>query len=66
MEGAQPKYLSYLVRLWRASDDEEPTWRAVLKSSQTGQQVGFGSVEALFDRLRREAGLERGKKEQGR
>ncbi len=58
MDGVQPEYLSYLVRLWRVSDDEEPTWRAVLKSSQTGQQMGFGSLEALFDYVRREAGLE--------
>jgi hypothetical protein len=63
MDGVQPEYLSYLVRLWRVSDDEEPAWRALLKSSQTGQQVGFGSVDALFDYLRREAGLESGKSE---
>jgi hypothetical protein len=57
MEGEQADYLSYLVRLWRAGDGEEPAWRAVLKSSQTGQQVGFGSLEALFDYVRAEAGL---------
>jgi hypothetical protein len=58
MEGAQPEYLSYLVRLWRVDDGEEPAWRATLKSSQTGQQVGFSSLEALFDYVRGEAGLQ--------
>lgn len=57
-EGAQPEYLSYLVRLWRVGDGEEPAWRATLKSSQTGQQVGFDSLEALFDYVRGEAGLQ--------
>jgi hypothetical protein len=65
MERAQPEYLSYLVRLWRVGDGEEPAWRAALKSSRTGQQVGFGSLEALFDYLRREAGLQPAQKGEG-
>lgn len=55
--GEPPDYLSYLLRLWRVSDDEEPAWRASLKSSHTGQQVGFGSLDALFDFLQEQAGL---------
>ena len=54
----QPKYLSYLVRLWRVGDGEQPSWRALLKSSQTGDEIGFGNLEALFDYLRREVGLQ--------
>jgi hypothetical protein len=50
--GEQPDYLSYLLRLWRVSDDGKPVWRALLKSSHTGQQVGFGSMEVLFEFLR--------------
>jgi hypothetical protein len=57
MDRAQPEYLSYLVRLWRVGDGEEPSWRALLKSSQTGHEIGFGNLEMLFDYLRREAGL---------
>lgn len=57
MEPEQPDYLSYLLRLWRVSDDEEPTWRALLKSSHTGRQVGFGSLEELFAFIREQAGL---------
>jgi hypothetical protein len=58
MEKEQPEYLSYLLRLWRVSDDKEPAWRALLKSAHTGRQVGFGGLDALFDYLRSEAGLE--------
>ena len=53
------------MRLWRVSDDEGPTWRAGLKSAHSGEEVGFGSLDALFDYLRSEAGLELGRDEQG-
>ena len=64
MEREPPDYFSYLLRLWRVSDGEGPTWRAVLKSSHTGEEVGFGSMDDLFDYLRSEAGLEPSKNEQ--
>ena len=57
MEVEQPDYLSYLLRLWRVSDEEEPTWRGLLKSSRTGQQVGFGSLEELFCFIQEQAGM---------
>lgn len=57
MEGEQPDYLSYLLRLWRVSDGEGSTWRALLKSSHTGQQVGFGNLEELFAFIREQAGI---------
>lgn len=63
-DSEQPDYLSYLLRLWRVSDGEAPTWRALLKSSRTGQQVGFGSLEALFEFLREQACLPHPEREQ--
>jgi len=54
--GEQPDYLSYLLRLWRVSDDEEPAWRALLKSAHTGRQVGFGTLEELFEFLQSQTG----------
>ena len=45
-------YLSYLLRLWRESDGEAPVWRASLKCSHTGDNVGFASLEELFEFLR--------------
>jgi hypothetical protein len=46
-------YLSYLLRLWRESDGEVPAWRASLKSSHTGETVGFANLEELCEFLRR-------------
>lgn len=65
MEREQPEYLSYLLRLWRTGDDERPAWRAGLKSSHGGEEVGFGSLDELLEYLRSEAGLDPGKNEQG-
>jgi hypothetical protein len=52
----QRDYLSYLLRLWRESDEGQPVWRASLKSSRTGIKVGFGSLEELCDFLHKEIG----------
>lgn len=52
----QRDYQSYLLRLWRESDGEVPVWRASLKSSHTGEKVGFGSLEELCQYLRQKAG----------
>ena len=53
-------YLSYLLRLWQTNDKErdEARWRASLKDVGTGEQKGFTSLEALFDFLRKQAGVE--------
>lgn len=52
----QRDYLSYLLRLWKESDGARPVWRASLKSSHTGEKVGFGSLEEMYEFLRRETG----------
>jgi hypothetical protein len=52
----QRDYQSYLLRLWRESDEERPVWRASLKSSRTGEKVGFGSLDELFEFLRMQTG----------
>jgi hypothetical protein len=52
----QCEYLSYLLRLWRVSNEQEPVWRASLKSSRSGESVSFASLEELFDFLRQRAG----------
>ena len=44
-------YRSYLLRLWRATYDGEPVWRASLESPQTGERTGFCNLEALFRHL---------------
>ena len=61
------EYLSYLLRLWKASDGEVLVWRASLKSSRTGEKVGFASLEELFEFLQTktdsQSRVERGAKE---
>lgn len=42
------RYLSYLLRLWLATGDDEITWRALLEDPVTGERQGFLSLEALF------------------
>jgi len=64
MSRERPDYLSYLLRLWRAGGDggscgmeEKTVWRASLQSPQTGERIGFASLEELFDFLRRQTGV---------
>jgi hypothetical protein len=51
--GKYTDYLSYLLRLWRDSDDRAP-WRASLQSAQTCERIHFASLESLLDYLRRQ------------
>ena len=51
MSKGGPTYLSYLLRLWRVSNDDRPVWRASLQSAETGERVGFAGLEALFEYL---------------
>lgn len=43
----QPGYQSYLLRLWRAGQAGKPVWRASLKSTHTGKNVGFANLRSL-------------------
>jgi hypothetical protein len=45
---------SFLLRLWRAGDEQGLVWRASLKSASEGERVGFASLEELFEFLRTE------------
>ena len=48
MSEDQPRYLSYLLRLWQVTGRSQPNWQASLESPITGQRQGFPDVEALF------------------
>lgn len=50
----QPDYISYLLRLRRASSTGKAVWRASLESPQTGACVSFASLDTLFDFLRQQ------------
>ena len=55
MAKSQPRYLSYLLRLWQTGS--QPTWRASLESL-TGERQGFAGLEELFAFLRSQTGVE--------
>lgn len=43
-----PRYVSYLLRVWATEDEEETIWRASLESPRTGARFGFATLEELF------------------
>jgi hypothetical protein len=47
MSSSPPPYLSYLLRLWLAGDNDPPEWRAALLDPLTGERRGFASLEAM-------------------
>jgi hypothetical protein len=55
MEERPVEYFSYLLRMWRTG--KESAWRASLEDPQTGERVGFGSLEALWEFLQRRTAL---------
>ena len=63
----QPDYLSYLLRLWRVSGDEESrgrplqkaTWRVSLEDPHTCERQGFAGLDELFEFLRNQIGANR-------
>lgn len=66
----RPDYLSYLLRLWRVREREQPdgrapdgepeAWRASLQSPGTGKRIGFRTMDELFAFLRRQTGTAQG------
>ena len=44
----EPRYLSYLLRLWPVNAGGQAVWRASLESSMTGDRTGFSDLETLF------------------
>ena len=47
----QPDYLSYLLRLWRMKGSAG-AWQGSVESPQSGERLGFGSLDELFAFLR--------------
>lgn len=53
MNQGAPIYFSYLLRIWRVTDGEQPVWRASLENPVSGERRGFATLEELFAFLRR-------------
>jgi hypothetical protein len=43
----EPKYHSYLLRLWQEGTESESHWRFVVVNLIEGQQWGFASMEQM-------------------
>jgi hypothetical protein len=41
-------YLAYMLRLWRAGENEKSVWRASVESPYTGERQAFADLETLF------------------
>jgi hypothetical protein len=41
------EYFSFVLRLWRAGNDEEPVWRASLKNALTQELLGFAGLKEM-------------------
>lgn len=52
MANEESSYLSFLLRLWLADDDEEPTRRISLESPLTGECKGFSNLNDMCSYLR--------------
>jgi hypothetical protein len=44
----EPKYHSYLIRLWQESAGKKPNWRFMLVNLRKNEERGFASLERLF------------------
>ena len=53
-EQEQPRYVSYLLRLWQTGDKRELVWRASLESAYTGERRGFADLTELLAFLEKE------------
>lgn len=51
MDSREEKYLSYMLRLWRAVSEAGGAWRASLEDPQTGERKGFADLQGLFGYL---------------
>lgn len=43
----ETQLFSFLLRVWRAGDGNQPDWRASVEDIRTGERRGFASLEEL-------------------
>lgn len=48
MADQQPRYRSYVLRLWEVRSGGQWAWRASLQSPDTGERHAFAQPQALF------------------
>ena len=52
----EPRYISFLLRLWQTEGNGELVWRISLETPQDGERIAFASLAALLSYLEREIG----------
>ena len=57
MSKGQPRYLSYLLRLWQIESQGQLVWRASLEQARTGERRGFPDLAGLIAYLREETAV---------
>jgi len=63
MTRPRQSYRSYLLRLWMTPSGGRWVLRASLESAQTGERVGFGGLDQMYDFLQRQIGELQGTRE---
>lgn len=48
MNGKQPSYIAYMLRVWRATSNQTEVWCASLENPHTGERLNFMSLARLF------------------
>ncbi len=43
-----PRHMTFLLRLWCVDETGRSNWRAALEIPETGQRIGFATLEQLF------------------
>lgn len=56
----QNDYQSYLLRVWRTGEIDQPQYRATLEDVRSGDRVGFATLEEMVEYLRVRNSLKQG------
>ncbi len=43
-----PRHITFLLRLWQVDETASSSWRAALEMPETGERLGFATLEQLF------------------
>jgi hypothetical protein len=61
LDPKERRALTYVLRLWRATNGEPPVWRAALQDLRTGERRGFAGLGEVVRYLEEQiAGPEHG------
>ena len=56
MADGQPRYRSYLLRVWQPGDSDPPEWRMSLENVMTHERLGFIDLADLVTFLKKQMG----------